>query len=68
MQLFMDTNLFLHTIISIIQELLGRQLSFKREMEVMKDRLSHSERELVRVASTARLHREDKVGNYILIY
>jgi chromosome segregation ATPase len=45
---------------SIRQELLGRQLTFKREAEALKERVLQSERELGRVTSTARLHKEDK--------
>jgi hypothetical protein len=45
---------------SIRQELLGRQLTFKREAEVLKERVVQSERELGRVTSAARLHKEDK--------
>jgi hypothetical protein len=49
------------------QELLGRQLSFKREIEAFKERQALNERELERVSSAARLHKEDKVS-YLFPY
>jgi hypothetical protein len=43
------------------QDLLGRQLTFKREVDAFKDRLAQSERDLVKVTTAARLHKGDKV-------
>ena len=42
------------------QELLGRKLTAKREVEFLKGRLEQLERELVKVAGAARTHKEDK--------
>ena len=43
------------------KELLGKELSFKREVDSLKDRLALSEREVVRVTTAARMHKNDKV-------
>ena len=45
----------------ISQELLGRQLIFKREIATLKDRLAVSERETSKIAATAKAHHNDKV-------
>ena len=42
------------------QELLGRKLTAKREVEFLKSRLEHTERELVKVSGAARAHKDDK--------
>jgi hypothetical protein len=44
-----------------LQELLGKELSFKREVDSLKDRLAQCEREVVRVTTAARMHKGDKV-------
>ena len=44
------------------QDLLGRELSFKREIEGLKERLLVSERETVKVTAAAKAHRGDKVS------
>ena len=42
------------------QELLGRKLTAKREVEFLKSRLEQTERELVKVSGAARAHKDDK--------
>ena len=44
-----------------LQDLLGRELSFKREMESLKDKLSRAEKEVAKVTAAARTHQGDKV-------
>lgn len=43
------------------QELLGKELTFKRELDSLKDRLAQCEREVVRVTTAARMHKGDRV-------
>jgi hypothetical protein len=48
-----------------LQELLGKELSFKREVDSLRDRLAQCEREVVRVTTAARMHKGDKVRCYL---
>ena len=42
------------------QDLLGRKLTAKREVEFLKNRLAQTERDLVKERAAARTHKEDK--------